>query len=43
VGSGFKECELMNGFKPWMQEVQSNAEKSCARFVAAKSEHIDQI
>jgi len=32
VGSGFKECERMNGFKPWIRKVQSNAEKAWCKF-----------
>jgi len=47
MGSCFKECEQVNGYKPWiqkMQSTQSNTEKPRTRFVVVKSEHmIDQI
>jgi len=40
VASGFKECDRMNGFKPWIRNVKSNVEKKLsASFVAVKSEH----
>jgi len=28
VASGIKECERMNGFKPWIRKVQCNAKKA---------------
>jgi len=32
VASGFKECERMNGVKPWIRNVHSNAEKIKCKF-----------
>jgi len=32
VGSGFNECELINGFKPWIRKGQSNADNAWCTF-----------
>ena len=32
VASGFKECERMHGFQPWIRKMQSNAEKAKCKF-----------
>jgi len=32
VGSGFKECERMKAFKPWIRKMQRNAEKPRCKF-----------
>jgi len=32
VASSFKKCERMNGFKQWIQKLQSNAVKSQCTF-----------
>jgi len=43
VESGFKESELIIGFKLWVRKSKEMLRKPGATFVAAKSEHIDQI
>ena len=32
VASGFKECERMHGFKPWIRKMKSTAEKALCMF-----------
>jgi len=32
VGSGFKECERMKGFKPCIRKVRSYADNACCKF-----------
>jgi len=32
VVSGFKDCERMNGFKPWIRKVRSYAENAWCKF-----------
>jgi len=32
VASGAKQCERVDGFKPWIRKVQSNAEKPWCKF-----------